>query len=570
MKVRKIGIFNQLFIWLAIFLLLGDGILGVTVYRRSEKILFQQIQINAMNIAQGASGEISGKVLRTISVGEEGSEAYNQILNELAILRDNMELEYIYTLRKESNGSYVFVVDSDPEEPAAIGEICDETKALNLAFLQGETTADDEPFTDEWGNHISAYSPIFDGSEIVGAVGVDISANWIEEQMKELSKLVLIVCTGTYVTSLLFLQLIMITFKKSLRKLNEKVEELAGGNGDLTREIDIRTGDELEVIAKNMNIFIGQIRELIKEVAESAKDIIKIGEELNHTVKDNTDIMSEMNGEFVDISKNMDDSSYSSKELSETLTKSAEHISAFAEEVNAIRNMVQKANINAQNTSVTAKENRNNALTSLTQIQEKMNKAVQEAQKIEQVKVIAEEISSIANQTNLLSLNAQIEAARAGEMGAGFAVVAIEVGHLSNDIDKAVAEIHTINAQVLSAVSAMIEVSNEMIQFVSQDVVRDYDTFAKLGQEYGDTTDSIALQMTEIGEQSTEIAHTISEINEKIHHITDKVMLTADSAGRMAESTNQITKSLINLKIISGKNIVHSEELNRQVGKYKF
>lgn len=462
------------------------------------------------------------------------------------------------------------MVDSDPEEPAAIGEICDETKALDLAFLQGETTADDEPFTDEWGIHISAYSPIFDGSEIVGAVGVDISANWIEEQMEELSKLVLIVCTGTYVTSLLFLQLIMITFKKSLRKLNEKVEELAGGNGDLTREIDIRTGDELEVIAKNMNIFIGQIRELIKEVAESAKDIIKIGEELNHTVKDNTDIMSEMNGEFVDISKNMDDSSYSSKELSETLTKSAEHISAFAEEVNAIRNMVQKANINAQNTSVTAKENRNNALTSLTQIQEKMNKAVQEAQKIEQVKVIAEEISNIANQTNLLSLNAQIEAARAGEMGAGFAVVAMEVGHLSNDIDKAVAEIHTINAQVLSAVSAMIEVSNEMTQFVAQDVVRDYDTFAKLGQEYGDTTDSIALQMTEIGEQSTEIAHTISEINEKIHHIADKVMLTADSAGRMAESTNQITKSLINLKIISGKNIVHSEELNRQVGKYRF
>lgn len=570
MKVRKIGIFNQLFIWLAILLLLGNGLLGVSVYNRSESVLFQQVQTNVKNIAHMAAVELSGDVLRTISVGDEGTESYVQILEELAILRDNMELEYIYTLRQDGNGNFVFVVDSDLEEPASIGDECKPTEALRMAFANGVTMADDQPFSDEWGIHISAYSPVYDNGEMVGAVGVDISANWIEEQMTELRNLVLFICLVTYIISLIILRVIMIKFKKSMRKLNDKVEELASGAGDLTKEINITTGDELEVIAENMNVFIRQIRSLVQKVALSTEDILVTGEELNQTVNDNTKIMSQMNTEIMDISENMEQSSVSSQELSRDLSQNAEHIAAFAENVNGIREMVQQANENAQTTSAMAKEHRKNALVSIQEMQERMHKTVQEAQKIEQVKQIAEEISNIASQTNLLSLNAQIEAARAGEMGAGFAVVATEVGHLSNDIDRAVAEINTINSQVLSSLSAMMDASNEMIRFVSEDVVKDYDAFANLGEEYGNTTDTIFVQMAEIGEQSVQISHAISDINRNVQDITNTVIMTAEHASEMANATNQITENFKNLKDTSQKNAVHSEALNKQVNKYTF
>ncbi|MBO5387387.1 MAG: HAMP domain-containing protein, partial [Lachnospiraceae bacterium] len=438
MKVRKISIFNQLFIWLAVLLLLGNGILGVVAYRHSEDTLFEQIQGNVVNIASSSAAHVDGDLLAGIEVGDEGTDEYNQIIDQLALFRDNAELEYIYTLRQLDDGMVVFVVDSDPEEPAAIGDECEMTDGLEKAFAEGETFADEEPFTDEWGTHVSAYAPIFDASgNIVGAVGVDISANWVEEQTSNLRNMVIMVCVITYIVSLLILGLIMMKFKKSMNKLNDKVLELASGSGDLTKEIDIHTGDELEVIAGNMNSFIRQIRGLVSEVAQSTTDIVTSGEELNSTVNENSKIMLDMNQEIAGISANMENSAQASVELSESLAQSAEDIAAFAKQVNEITAMVKEANRSAQENAGMAKKNRENALESIDEISTRMRKTSLEAQQIEQVKKIADEIGEIASQTSMLSLNAQIEAARAGEQGKGFAVVATEVGSLSQDIDRA-------------------------------------------------------------------------------------------------------------------------------------
>jgi len=570
MKVRKISMFTQLFILLAILLLIGNGVLGVIAYRHSEDTLFEQIQDNVENLASSAAVHIDGAMLQSIDVGEEGSDDYNQIVEQLALFRDNAELEYIYTLRELEDGTVVFVVDSDTEEPAAIGDECEMTDGLKKAFSEGKTFADNEPFTDEWGTHVSAYSPIYDGNEIVGAVGVDISASWIDEQTTNLRNMVIIVCVITYVVSLLVLGLIMIKFKRSMRKLNDKVIELASGSGDLTKDIDIHTGDELEVIANNMNNFIGQIRGLINEVARSTNDMVVSGDELNSTVSENSRIMSNMNSEIEGISANMEQSAVASRQLSESLAENAEHIGSFAQQVNEITTMVKEANKTAQETAAIAVRNRENALSSIDELSARMRQTSQDAQQIEQVKKIADEISEIAAQTSMLSLNAQIEAARAGEQGKGFAVVATEVGALSEDINKSVEEINQINEAVIAALEALIIASEEMISFVSVHVVNDYDAFASLGEEYGNTTETIGEQMSFIEAQTDEIARNISEISETVQAITETVSTTADSANELANETNSISESLENLSLTSQKNAAHSENLNGQLSRYVY
>ncbi len=570
MKTRKLGIFMQLFLWLAILLLLGNSVLGFLAYSRSKTSLIQQIQSNAKNIAGCAATNVSGDLLRTIEVGDEETEAYGIVLEELALFRDNAEIEYIYTLRQEGEEQFVFVVDSDPEEPADIGEECEATEGLSTAFAEQITAADEEPFTDEWGSHLSAYSPIFDGDAVVGAVGVDISVNWIDEQLAGLRNLVILICVLAYAVSLAILGLLMMKFKKDMGKLNDKVKELASGSGDLTKEIDIYSGDELEVIAKNMNAFLVQMRTLVKRVAESTEEILQTGEVMNVTVNENNRIMGGMNTEVAEISANMEESAAASRILSETLGESAEHIANFARNVGQICAVVQSANESAQVTSTQAKEHRKNAMSSIAVLQERMRKTSKDVQKIEQVKKIAEEIGAIAGQTRMLSLNAQIEAARAGEMGAGFAVVATEVGSLSSEIDQAVAEINTINGQVLEAVGTLTEVLEEMIRFVSEDVAKDYDAFAALGEEYGATTANIRNQMNEIGEQSTQISRSIADITANVQQITAMVTETAESANEISASTGQIAESFERLDTTSKENAKHSEELKEQVKKYTF
>ncbi len=568
MKVRKVGIFTQLFIWLAILLLAGNAVLGYMAYTRSEASLFGQIQSNAKNVAQCAAMSVTGEVLQTIDVGEEGSAEYQQIIDELAVFRDNADIEYIYTLKKNGEESYTFVVDSDPEEPGAIGDECEMTQAMADAFTEKITKVDDEPFTDEWGSHVSAYSPIFVGNEVIGAIGVDISANWIDEQMENLRNLVILTCIITYAISLAVLLLLMMKFRRGMNKLNNKVKELASGSGDLTKEIDIRTGDELEVIAGNMNMFIRQIRTLVEEVVQSADEIVSSGEKMNTTVSSNTRIMSGMNSELESISVNMQESARSSKELSQQLSESAEEIVAFAENVNQICTMIEKANESAQTSSATAVENQKNTLNSIHSMQTRMQKAEQDVEKITQVKQIAEEISNIASQTRILSINAQIEAARAGQAGAGFAIVATEVGTLSNEIDRAAAEINTINNEIISAVETLTTVLNEMITFVSTDVAKDYDSFAALGEEYGSTTSTIRTQMSAIGKQSASISRTISDINASVKEITHNVAVVSDSAGKLTKSTRQITESMDGMKSAAQHNSEHSRQLSSQVSKY--
>ena len=568
MKTHKMGIFKQLFLYLAVLLLLGIVILGFLAYHRSEKALFQQIQSNAKNIAQCAAMNVSGDVLQGIKMGDEQTEEYETIIQELVLFRDNADIEYIYTLRNVGDDQFEFIVDSDPEEPAAVGDLCEMTEALNVAFTDQVTTADNEPFADEWGSHVSAYSPVLYDGQVVGIVGVDISANWIEEQTKALRNLVVIACLVTYLVSMIVLFLLMSKFTRGIRKLNDKVKELASGSGDLTKEIDIYTKDEMGEIAENMNVFIGHIRTLVKDVVQSTEEILLSGEELGITVQDNTKIMSHMNSEIEEIGVNMEKSASSSKMMSENLAESSEHIAAFAQDVESICKMVRQANENAQKTALLAKENRQNAMDSINELRVRMEKTNQNTKQIMRVKQIAEEISTIAGQTRMLSLNAQIEAARAGTMGAGFAVVATEVGSLSDDIDNAVTEINKINNQVQIAVDTLTDVLEEMIRFVSEDVAKDYDSFAALGEEYGTTTGTIYEQMTEIGNQSAQISQDISDINQEVQNITQMVSSMEGNTKDLTQSNELIADSFVKLNAASKKNSEHSEKLSERVNNY--
>ena len=123
MKVRKISISLKIATAIVIALLVSDLVLGISLYTRSKSAMVDQIRSNAMNIVRCAAASVDGEKIASIQMGDDGSsEEYQDVLKSLELYRDNSGVEYVYTIRKEGDKN-IFVVDSDPDEPAAMGAV---------------------------------------------------------------------------------------------------------------------------------------------------------------------------------------------------------------------------------------------------------------------------------------------------------------------------------------------------------------------------------------------------------------------------------------------------------------
>lgn len=166
----------------AILLITSILFCTISVYRARIGIR-KAIQQRMLDIANCASGSIDGDVLGALTKDDVGSDVYNDLYGRLAVFRDNVELEYIYSIKKEPDGRFVFTMDLDQETPAAYGDSVKYTEALAQAG-DGTSAVDEEPYTDKWGEFYSAYSPVFDSKgNVAGIIAVDFSADWFDGQL---------------------------------------------------------------------------------------------------------------------------------------------------------------------------------------------------------------------------------------------------------------------------------------------------------------------------------------------------------------------------------------------------
>lgn len=569
MKVRKRSITTKFFLIMTLLLLISNGVLGIIIYNRTSNMMLTDIKENAMQLAKCAAANVDAKTLMRIDAGDEFTDEYQAVIEDLDLIRENSNAEYVYTLRMNEFDEVEFAVDSDPEEPGAIGEAYEATDSIMEAF-EGQVSVDAEPTSDKWGTFLSANAPIFYNDQVVAIASIDLDANWVSEQVAGVRNVIIIVCVITFVLSMIILSILSKNLKKSFAVLNNKILDIADGSGDLTKEILMTSGDEFETIANNINRFSQEIRNLVSNVSKTSDHIISYGETLNDNIIKNNQIVLNIDSEIATISANMQESSASSELTSSRLAETEGKMVDFANNVHEIQNIATEANQSAIKAYATAQEHMVRAKEEIERLQGRMHTISEEAKKIQQVREIAEHINNIADQTRMLSLNAQIEAARAGAHGAGFAIVATEVGSLSNEIEEAVTTINHISAEAVSAVEKLLANSNEMTRFISEEVIQDYNSFAELGDEYGNATRDIKERVTDIMNETDEISGIISGINDNIAQINKTVAESASSASELAHSSNIISDSMQELTSLAQENTSQSNNLNEQIQKYIF
>ena len=341
------------------------------------------------------------------------------------------------------------------------------------------------------------------------------------------------------------------------------------GQGDLTKSIALNSKDEIGNLSKALNDAKENIYKLIVEIINSASDISATSEELSATTEEISSKMEVVNETTEQISKGVQDLSAtteevnaSTEEISSTTNLLAKDADNALTSINEIKkravDIKSKASNNIQKSNLIYEENRSNILN-----------AIEDSKVVSQVKIMADSIGSIAEQTNLLALNAAIEAARAGEQGKGFAVVADEVRKLAEQSSEAVTNIQNMVSQVQIAFERLSKSGQDVLEFMSNNVRPSYELLMTTGVQYEKDSEYINKIINRFVSSSKQIDDVVIQVSSAIQNVSSVAQESASEAEDILGSVNEITFAITNVAKSSQSQAELSQKLSEMVQKFK-
>ncbi|MCI8494717.1 MAG: methyl-accepting chemotaxis protein [Lachnospiraceae bacterium] len=540
------------------------------------KILIPVALLGCLMLALGIISLQSANQLMTAS--NEITEKYAKSIEQL----DEIAISY-QTLRRVA---FAHIVETDAASKQTLVEEADSLKTeiaeLCNEYEKGFASEEEKQVFDQFQTHYTNYLEIYDRILEYSANNQNNEASTLaNEDLREagmaltieLDQMVTVNKSGmeaavlhqknTYsritqmtiiiivASVLVFLFVVFICWKwvcKRLININAQLRDVIAaidsGQGDLTKRVQCFCTDEIGTLASGINTFIETLQGIMGQINNSSGQLGSIV----HLVSDK---VSTANDNSTDISAVMEELSASMETISSNITGIKENVGVVDHNITELSGEsqglydyageMQKRAEELEHNAIETKQNTSNIINAII---EKLKSAIESSKSVDRVNDLTNEILSISDQTNLLSLNASIEAARAGEAGRGFAVVADEISQLASSSREAANNIQNINNMVIGAVNDLIGSADSIVQYINENILPDYEGFVHAGEQYNQDAFHVHEIVTHFNEMSVNLKQLMQNITESINDINNAVGESAKGATNVAMNTSSLVRDI--------------------------
>ncbi len=353
------------------------------------------------------------------------------------------------------------------------------------------------------------------------------------------------------------------------REIHAIIADIDHNEGDLTKRISILSNDEISDLGIGINTFMEKLQHIMKLIIENSRRLEDVVNKVQESVRTSNDSASDLSAVTQELSATMQEVGNSATAINHNADSVRSEVEIIADKSNSINEYSKQMKVNADEMESNARTNMQETSAKVQEILDVLNKAIEESKSVEQVNGLTNDILSISSQTNLLALNASIEAARAGEAGKGFSVVADEIRQLADSSRETANHIQQINSVVTNAVYNLAGNANNLVEYVNDSILPEFENFVSSGVQYRDNATYIESVMNEFSAKTDDLRNAVDEIAESIGTITDAIEEGANGVAGAAESTQVLVSDMENISSRMEENQEIAAALQKETDVFK-
>lgn len=566
----KLGLRTKFMVWFLILSIIPTFTVGVISYNIARDAMIKQGEEQlkkSVDIAYQMAEDLNKRVengdmaiyfaqetLRTTLVGPKTGDGSRELKNKNLVIGED---DYLFAYNSDGTAMmHPYFEGQNQHGDPVVEEI--------IELKEGKYTYEAQNSPEDPNRTKITYMRYFEPWD-----WIIVNGSWEDNFYASAKRMQTITLILIGITILVILVASYFIARKIVQPIN-KISEVMNymGEGDFTQEIHVKSRDELENLADNMNKAMRSVSQLINEVRISNNSLVSSAEGLNSAAIDTNQMAKGLAGSVEEINNdlsNQDRNVESISGLMEELAASYQEVAASTDEVNRRAKEAEVAGDNGlelvQNMTSQIREIEKSVLDS--------DKRIKTLRKhSEDIGDIIDLISDISKQTNLLSLNAAIEAARAGEHGKGFAVVADEVRKLAEETAKATEQVRLIIESIQKETKETVNqfenatyAVNEGINYVEQTG----DSFKQILDSIQDVAAGLSEVASAINEMASGTSNAVNDINDIAYvsgEIGNRSEILSGSADQQVKTSEIIAKSADEL-------IEMAENLKGLLAKFK-